>query len=97
MEDLTTDGVSSNFLQIRFFSPFPTTAVEDILRSSKKTIGIEQNYSAQAMGLIREKTGIAVGHKVVKFNGRPFSQNEIYEAITEIIKSGRQEVVMNRG
>jgi len=46
-------------------------------------------------GLIREMTGIAVDNKIVKFDGRPFSQNEIYEGVSDIIKNGMNEVMLS--
>jgi hypothetical protein len=32
--------------------------------------------------------------KILKYNGRPFSQNEVYEGVKESIKNGTEEVVM---
>jgi hypothetical protein len=32
--------------------------------------------------------------KVLKYNGRPFSQNEVYEGVKDAIKNGVKEVVM---
>jgi 2-oxoglutarate ferredoxin oxidoreductase subunit alpha len=95
MNDLADDGLSCNFLQLRYFSPFPSKAVEEILSSSKVRIGLEANYSGQAIGIVREKTGIEMDHRILKYNGRPFSQNEIYEGIKEAVSGGKKEVVMN--
>ncbi len=95
MEDLKNEGITCNFLQLRYFSPFPAAPVEDILRSSKQKIGIEANYSGQAMGIVRERTGVAMDHKIVKYNGRTFSQNEIYDGVKQILSTGKEEVVMN--
>jgi 2-oxoglutarate ferredoxin oxidoreductase subunit alpha len=55
---------------------------------------VEGNYSGQLGALIREHTGIAMDRKVLKYNGRSFSQNEVYEGVKEAIKNGTQEVVM---
>jgi len=32
--------------------------------------------------------------KVLKFNGRPLSQNEVYDGVKDAIKNGMKEVVM---
>jgi len=92
MEDLKADGLEANFLQIRYVSPFPTRFVEQVLSSAGRKVMVENNYSAQMAGLIREKTGIAVDGKVVKFDGRPFSQNEVYESVKDTLKNGTREV-----
>ena len=95
MEDLQADGIETNFLQIRYVNPFPTKFVEQVLSTTGRKVIIENNYSAQMAGLIREKTGIAMDNKVVKFDGRPFSQNEIYESVKDILKNGMREVTVS--
>src|SRR5256712_8515648 len=97
MDDLKADGVESNFLQIRYANPFPTRFVEQVLSQARRKIAVENNYSAQMAGLIRGRTGIAVDHKIVKFDGRPFSQNEGYEGGKGIFKNGAREVTVRPG
>jgi len=95
IDDLKADGVEANFLQIRYFNPFPTGLVEEVLSRAKRTIAVENNYSAQMAGVIRENTGIAVDSKVVKFDGRPFSQNEVYEGVKDILKNRTRQVTVS--
>ena len=95
IDDLKADGIEANFLQIRYFNPFPTRLVEEVLSRAKRKIAIENNYSAQMAGIIREKTGIAVDGKLVKFDGRPFSQNEVFEGVKDILKNGKTEVTIS--
>jgi 2-oxoglutarate ferredoxin oxidoreductase subunit alpha len=80
---------------VRYVNPFPTSFVQQALGLARRKIAIENNYSAQMAGLIREKTGIAMDNTIVKFDGRPFSQNEIYEGVKEIIKNGIKEVTVS--
>ncbi len=94
MEDLEADAIRCNFLQVRFMNPFPTELVANYLSKAKRKVLIENNYTGQLGGLIREHTGIAMDYKVLKYNGRPFSQNEVYEGVKEAIKNGVKEVVM---
>ncbi len=95
MDDLRADGVETNFLQIRYMNPFPVKFVQEVLSGARRKIIVENNYSAQLAGLIREKTGIAVDNKVVKFDGRPFSQNEVYEGVEDILKRSVREVTVS--
>jgi 2-oxoglutarate ferredoxin oxidoreductase subunit alpha len=94
MEDLEADAVRCNFLQIRYMSPFPTELVTKYLSNSNPKVLVEGNYSGQLGALIREQTGVVMDYKVLKYNGRPFSQNEVYEGVKEAIKNGSKEVVM---
>jgi 2-oxoglutarate ferredoxin oxidoreductase subunit alpha len=94
MQDLEADAVRCNFLQIRYMSPFPTGLVTKYLSKAKRKVLIENNYTGQLGAIIREHTGIAMDYRVLKYNGRPFSQNEVYEGVKEAIKNGVKEVVM---
>ena len=94
MQDLEADGIRCNFLQVRYMSPFPTDLVTKYLSTAKKKVLVENNYTGQLGALIREHTGIAMDYKVLKYNGRPFSQNEVYEGVKDAIKNGVKEVVM---
>ena len=94
MQDLEADGIRCNFLQVRYMSPFPTEAVTKHLYNARKKILVENNYSSQLGALIHEKTGIGMDYRVLNYNGRPFSQNEIFEGIKDAIKNGTKEVVM---
>jgi len=81
------DGISVNFLQLRLMSPFPTEEVKEALSSSKKLVDVEMNYSGQFAGLMREMTGISADYHIVKYNGRPMSCEEIYDALKQISSS----------
>jgi 2-oxoglutarate ferredoxin oxidoreductase subunit alpha len=94
MEDLEADGVRCNFLQIRYMSPFPTKLVTKRLSDAKRKVLVEGNYAGQLGALVREHTGIPMDNRVLKYNGRPFSQNEVFEGVKEAIKDGTKEVVM---
>jgi 2-oxoglutarate ferredoxin oxidoreductase subunit alpha len=94
MQDLEGDGIRSNFLQVRYMSPFPDKLVTKYLSNARRKVLVENNYSGQLGSLIREHTGIVLDHKVLKYNGRPFSQNEVYDGVKEAIQNGVKEVVM---
>jgi len=94
MEDLEADAIRCNFLQVRYLNPFPTELVSKYLSEARQKVLVEGNYSGQLGALIREHTGIPMDRKVLKFNGRPFSQNEVYEGVKDAIKNGTKEVVM---
>jgi len=94
MQDLEADGIRCNFLQVRYMSPFPTNPVTKYLTEAKRKVLVENNYAGQLGALIREKTGITMDYRVLKYNGRPFSQNEVFEGVKDVIKNGVKEAVM---
>ena len=75
--------------------PFPADAVAGILRSARLTVLIENNYSAQLGALIAEQTGVALDHHVLKYDGRPFSRNEIVEGVRSALSEQRKEVMVS--
>ncbi len=98
MDWLKEDGISVNFIQIRLVNPFPTEYLKSVLSKSKKIVGVEMNYSAQLIGILRERTCIPVDQLVVKYNGRPMSCEEVYDAV-KMIAEGKapKKVVLTHG
>ncbi len=99
LELLKDDGLNVNFLQVRLINPLPVDYIADVLKRAKVKIGIEMNYSGQFAGIIREQTGIAMDYKVVKYNGRPMSRDEIYESVKTILTTSNslRKVVLSHG
>lgn len=98
MDSLGGSGASIGFLQIRLLNPFPVAEVAERLRKAHKRIAVEMNHSSQLSGLIAETTRIGVDHHIVKFNGRPVSQNELEEALRKTLTpNAPKRVVMNNG
>src|SRR6184192_4293676 len=95
MTELELDGFSVNFLQVRLMRPFPAQEVEAMLRDAKRAVLIEANYSGQLGALIREQTGIALDHRVLKYDGRPFSRNEIVDGVREVLSERTKEVMVS--
>ncbi|MGI0091773.1 MAG: 2-oxoacid:acceptor oxidoreductase subunit alpha, partial [Nitrososphaerales archaeon] len=95
MEQLRTDGIDPEFLQIRLASPFPTELVKKRLSNASMIIDIEQNYSGQMASLIAEKTLIDIQYRILKFNGRPITQDEMYQSVRNVYsKTARSERVI---
>ena len=98
MKELEERGRKINFLQCRLMRPFPATKVDAILKGAKKLALVEENYSGQLGSLIREQTGVLIETRILKFDGRPFSQDELMEAFEKALAvGGVQEVVTNVG
>jgi 2-oxoglutarate ferredoxin oxidoreductase subunit alpha len=96
IEELSKEGYKIEFLQIRLMQPFPSSYVEKVL-NGKKWICVENNYSGQLAGLIREKTGLKPNNLIVKYNGRQISLDEIYIAVRSILEGKSSYRVVLRG
>ena len=98
MEWLKQDGITVNFIQVRLVNPFPTEYVARLLSKAKRIVGVEMNYSAQLIGVVRERTCIPIEQLVVKYNGRPMSSEEIYGALKMIYEGNApKKLVLKHG
>ena len=55
------------------------------------------NYSGQIASVIRAETGFSVHHQVVKFDGRPFSEDEIVVTIEKAVAGGTERMIVSEG
>jgi len=76
-------GLTVNYLQIIFMSPFPAEPVERILTAAKRTMVVENNATGQLADLITEKTALRTAERVLKFDGRQFFRDELADHIEE--------------
>jgi 2-oxoglutarate ferredoxin oxidoreductase subunit alpha len=86
MERLRAESFKMNFLQVRMPHPLPKERIAETLGKANKKIIVEGNSTAQLAGIITEKTGINMDFFVLKWNGRPMSSDEIYEALKLIMQ-----------
>jgi 2-oxoglutarate ferredoxin oxidoreductase subunit alpha len=91
---LETQGKKINFLQCRLMKPFPAEAVGDILRKAKRIVSMEENYSGQLASLVTEQTGILITDRINKYDGRPFSEDEVVKALSNALAGGKPEPVV---
>jgi 2-oxoglutarate ferredoxin oxidoreductase subunit alpha len=82
---LKQEGFSLGFIQIRMVHPLPEEYLRNLLGNAQRIIDVEMNYSGQLGGIIREKTGIPTGFYVLKWNGRPMTTTEVYDALKLIL------------
>jgi 2-oxoglutarate ferredoxin oxidoreductase subunit alpha len=96
LETLKQEGFSIGFIQVRLIHPLPAEEVKKALEDKKRIIDIEDNYTGQLGGIIKEATGIAPNYYVLKYTGRPATTTEVYEALKAILtgKASEREVLM---
>jgi 2-oxoglutarate ferredoxin oxidoreductase subunit alpha len=95
---LKEEGFSLGFMQIRMIHPLPVEYVKKALEGKKRIIDVEDNYSGQLGGIIKEKTGIAPNFHILKYTGRPMTTTEVYNALRAILTDKAPErQVLNSG
>ena len=85
---LEQNNIRVNFLQILYLLPFHAEQVARIMNNAGRTICVENNKGAQLAGVIRERTGLAVDEKLLKYSGRMFTPGEIAGGVMEMMGHG---------
>ncbi len=86
MRILQREGIAINILQIVTLWPFPAEEVRAFLESTRRTAVIEGNMTGQLRGLIREHCLIDVDETLNRYDGRPFSPDQIARWVKEVIQ-----------
>lgn len=82
---LKNQGIKTKFLHLNFLNPFPRKSTASFLKSCKKVLLVEQNFTGQLGSLIAEKTGINVQNRLLKYDGRPILPEDIAKKAKEIL------------
>lgn len=72
-----------SFLHFKQVYPLHPKTI-DYLNKANKTVIFENNASAQFASLVRMETGFDIDEKILKYNGMPFSVEEVTETLKNI-------------
>lgn len=90
LKEINNPNIAQNLAYLHFKQVYPLN--KDIsfyfknTKGFKKVICIENNYSGQFANLLKQELDIVVNKKILKYNGLPFSVEELVEKISEAIK-----------
>ncbi len=73
-----------NYVHVTWMNPFPVKFLMNVLPKAKHVVDIECNYTGQLANIIREKTGIEIEDRYLKFDGRIIYPEEIIEKLDSI-------------
>jgi 2-oxoglutarate ferredoxin oxidoreductase subunit alpha len=83
---LNREGVPVRLMHIQELWPFPEKAVLAELTQAQKWVVVENNYTAQLSGLIREKTCLQPSGTILKYDGRPFYYDELRDQVMKEVE-----------
>ncbi|MBM7622832.1 2-oxoacid:acceptor oxidoreductase subunit alpha [Sporohalobacter salinus] len=81
-EKLAQDDCQVGVLSFSDVWPLPTAKLEEKAENIELIV-VENNSTGQFSKLIRSETGIKASEKILKYDGRPFTGFELYNAIKE--------------
>ena len=82
---LAKEGIKANMMHIKYMLPLQP-GIKEALEKCKHPIMIEANYNAQLAGVIAEEVGIEIQDKILDYSGRPFTPDQIFQGIKNLIK-----------
>jgi 2-oxoglutarate/2-oxoacid ferredoxin oxidoreductase subunit alpha len=98
LDRLLAEGKKIKFIQIRLMHPFPAVLLEQMLENTKVLVDIEMNYTSQLGLLLKQNLNRDANYRIVKYNGRPMSSSEVYNAIKRITNGDApRRIVLENG
>ena len=85
LELLEGDGKQIAALVFGDVWPLPTKRIIEYSKKANVIIAIEGNYSGQLADIIQEQTCIPIKQRLCKYDGRPWSGDEIKKRIQEVL------------
>jgi 2-oxoglutarate/2-oxoacid ferredoxin oxidoreductase subunit alpha len=82
-EQLQALGVSANHVGVKWIVPLHKERLMEIIKSAKRTIIVENNYSGQFYRYLRSETGLSVDGHIRKYDGEPFMPHHIVNGVRE--------------
>lgn len=80
-EKLVQEGNSVTALIFGDIWPLPEKAFLSLAKNAEKIVNVEGNATGQLKDIIREQTGVNCVQSILKYNGRAYSSQELYERI----------------
>jgi len=81
VEIMNRDGLKSQMVHFSEIYPFPSKDFSGEISHQAKVLAVECNYTGQFAELFKLETGISIHHKILKYDGRPFSPKEIVSEV----------------
>ena len=77
-------NLDAKFLQVLYCKPL-SSQIKKEMEKADKIILVECNVTGQLGRLLREKTGIKIENRLLKYNGRPFHSDELNKLLRGIL------------
>lgn len=84
MKRLKAEGVSVNYLPIKYIWPLHSETVRNVMKNSKNTVLIEHNHDGQLGRVIKQETGLDFKFKILKYDGFPFTTEGLVSEIKNL-------------
>ena len=81
MQEACAAAIDAGFIHYPQVWPFPGDATLAALKGAQRVLTVENNASGQLARLIRRETGLKPAGSILKYDGRPFTLDEVAAAL----------------
>jgi 2-oxoglutarate ferredoxin oxidoreductase subunit alpha len=81
VDALSALGKKAAMLQFSDLWPLPQKRLKSLMSQVDYSFCVENNVTGQLAEIIHRETGLVIDQKILKYDGRPFSSNEIVEEV----------------
>lgn len=78
---MNRDGMKTQMVHFRDVYPFPPHDFLQKIARDTRVFAVENNFTGQFADLFSSQTGVPVFHKILKYDGRPFSPQEVVKEV----------------
>ncbi len=82
---LEREGVKAALMQVVTVFPFPAEEVAGFLQTVPNTLLVEGNFTGQLEGLVRQECLLPVQYTLHRYDGRPFTPEQIVARVKEVL------------
>jgi 2-oxoglutarate ferredoxin oxidoreductase subunit alpha len=82
---LNAEKTPARMVHLSELWPFPAAKVTEALGKPQKLVMVEMNATGQCNRLLRQETGIAADHLVLKYDGVPFTPEYILRGLAGVV------------
>jgi 2-oxoglutarate ferredoxin oxidoreductase subunit alpha len=82
---LRAESIRAGMLHFCDVYPLPREGLVGRIGGNARVIGVESNYTGQFADLFRLETGIPIADRILKYDGRPFSPEEIARQVRALL------------
>lgn len=83
-------------LHVRLMEPFPNEYISNYIRQCKRVFSVEENYMGQLAWLVEHYCGRKIDARVLKYNGRMISEDEVINSYRQVM-DGEKRIVLKGG
>lgn len=76
-----------NFLHYKYIYPVKIEKLESMISQKKRMVLVENNAFGQLGALLTQETGFQFKDKLLKFDGRPFFVEDLYDYLEKVLKT----------